>query len=598
MPSVRSQLVRLVNHGLQMVLFGAVLVGIFIPTIPSWLPCFLGDTGVAALQFSDSLRPTPALLAKSMPITYTVDENTPNLTILGRLVDSIRPRPSPDWRYTIPQNPYFDLLSDSSLRVIGALDRDENRQLCTEPGYPQQCVWTSFAVTGSGQYIGLRVVINDLNDNVPSWAEQTITIHVTEELHDTFTAELPVAKDPDLDKNGIQGYKLQTELDDAERFELIVKSSTIKSGAKLPSGETGETAMSSRFKLFLQVLKPLDRETQPRHNLTLLAFDGSEPYHTGRLNIIVEVSDENDHSPQFTSLAYTAIVSEDAGVGSVIALQESTYDTIRQSDASGLTPSGYLEAGSQLMATDRDVGPNGQIHYEFAASTDPQVLELFTLDSNSGLIRVAKPLSYDIRPTGWKFQVLAKDGGRPARSSSATILIQLKDANTHGPDIKTRLHQPKLYNQLIEQRGLPRTPIDQLGNVIYIPENTAPVQEPLAVFTVGDKDTGAGGEFDCSLTDSEHQASSTGADRSVDFRLNFTANLPNWNVYSLYVVRSIDREVAPVRELVVTCTDHGQPPRSSYEKLNVILVDENDNSPKFSQSKYQLHVSQSTCSLQ
>lgn len=567
-----------------MVLVGAIFFGIVLCSLINSASFTLANS---ARQFSDSMRPTSALLAKAMPVTFTVDENTPNLTIIGRLADSIQPKPSPDLRYTIPQNPFFGILPESSVRVIGPLDRDENRQLCTEPSYPQQCVWTSFAVTGNGQYIGLRIVVNDVNDNVPAWAEPTITIHVTEEMHATFTAELPVAKDPDLDKNGIQGYKLQTELEDAERFELIVKSSTVKSGIRYPVDVVETT--SSRFKLFLQVLKPLDREIQPRHNLTLLAFDGSEPYHTGRLNIIVEVVDENDHSPQFTSSAYTAIVSEDAGVGSVIPLRESTFDTVRQSDASGVSAV-YFDRGSQLMATDRDVGPNGQIKYEFAASTDPQVMDLFTLDQDNGQIRVAKPLSYDIRPRGWKFQVLAKDGGRPARSSSATVLIQLKDANTHGPDIKTRLHEPKRFAQIIARRGGPPTTTGQIVNVIYIPENAAPVSEPLAVFTVGDKDTGAGGEFDCELTDSE-MSTSANTNGLVDFRLNFTAKLPNWNVYSLYVIRPIDRELAPMRELIVTCTDHGQPPRSSYEKLNVILVDENDNAPRFSQKNYQFHVS-------
>ncbi|TPP65815.1 Protocadherin alpha-11 [Fasciola gigantica] len=567
-----------------MVLVGAICMGIALSSVVYIMQL---ATGAGALQFSDSIRPTPATLAKLMPVTFTTNENTPNLTVIGRLVDSIRPKPNQNLRYTIPQNPYFDISPESSVRVIGLLDRDENRQLCTEPSYPQQCVWTSFVVTGNGQYIGLRVVINDVNDNVPAWAESSITIHVTEEMQTTFSAELPVAKDPDLDKNGIQGYKLQTELEDAERFELIVKSSAVKSGFRF-SIDSAET-LSSRFKLFLQVLKPLDRETQPRHNLTLLAFDGSEPYHTGRLNIIVEVVDENDHSPQFTSSAYTAVVSEDASVGSDIPLQESISVAVKQSDSGGFVPPGYVDRVSQLRATDRDVGPNGQIQYEFAASTDPQVLDLFTLDQYSGRICVAKPLSYDIRPTGWKFQVLAKDGGRPARSSSTTVVIQLKDANTHGPEIKTRLHEPKPFVEGITRLGKPSAPSEHITNVIYIPENTPPVLEPLAVFTVGDKDTGTGGEFDCVLTDSETSASDH-ADGSADFRLNFTAKLPNWNVYSLYVIRSIDREAAPVRELVVTCTDHGEPPRSTYEKLNVILVDENDNAPQFIQKTYQFHV--------
>ncbi|KAF6780381.1 hypothetical protein AHF37_00107 [Paragonimus kellicotti] len=532
---------------------------------------------------------------RNIPLTFTVNENTPKGTKIGRLHDLIYPTPNSDIRFTIPHNSFFDIMIDGSIKIIGDLDRDEDHQLCMEPVFPKYCIWTSFAVSSGGLYVGIRIIVNDLNDNIPTWHERSILLRFTEESQEVIKAELPVANDPDVDLNGIQDYRLKGNEKYMDRFKLEVIKNSHSSASPLED-------IGPKFRLYLEVVGSLDRETEALYNLTLLAYDGAQPYHTGTLQILVEVLDENDHAPQFISQSYVATVSEDVVVGTEIQLTGINSTDNQADSATNYSPSNSTRTPmdtNRLIATDRDAGANGRVEYNFATSTDPNVFHTFHLDKHTGVIRVAQPLSFDIGPREWNFHVLATDLGRPARSSSTLVKIQLNDANTHGPDIKMRIQSPKAYGVRIEQAKKTGLISSLDPQVLYIPENFPPIVEPLALFTVSDKDTGPGGTFRCYI-DNAHtpegvsrvnisQALSRSSLAS-HFKLNFTATLPNWKVYSLFVLRPIDREAIHKRDLFITCEDQGYPSRKSFVHLMVFLIDENDNAPKFTQNHYRIHI--------
>ncbi|KAF5405360.1 hypothetical protein PHET_00840 [Paragonimus heterotremus] len=484
---------------------------------------------------------------------------------------------------------------DGSIKIIGDLDRDEDRQLCMEPVFPKYCIWTSFAVSTGGLYVGIRITVTDLNDNIPTWHERSILLRFREESQEVIKTELPVANDPDLDLNGIQDYRLKGN----ERYIDMFKLEVIKNAH---SGTSPLEDISPKFRLYLEVVGSLDRETEALYNLTLLAYDGAQPYHTGTLQIVIEVLDENDHAPQFISQSYVATVSEDVVVGTEIHLTginstDNQADSV--ADYSPSTSTRILMKTNRLIATDRDAGANGRVEYNFATATDPSVFYTFHLDKHTGVIRVAQPLSFDTGPREWNFHVLATDLGRPARSSSTLVKIQLNDANTHGPEIKMRIQPPKAYAVRIEQAKKSGLISSLDPQVLYIPENSPPIVEPLALFTVSDKDTGPGGIFRCYIDEAHTpesvppvNISQTLSQTSLagHFELNFTATLPNWKVYSLFVLRPIDREAIQKSDLFITCEDQGYPSRKSFVHLTVFLIDENDNAPKFTQNHYRIHI--------
>lgn len=54
----------------------------------------------------------------------------------------------------------------------------------------------------------------------------------------------------------------------------------------------------------------------------------------------------------------------------------------------------------------------------------------------------------------------------------------------------------------------------------------------------------------------------------------------------------LDREAIHHYELNITASDHGRPPRSSYQILHIYVEDVNDNPPHFKHHLYRANVSE------
>jgi protocadherin-16/23 len=107
--------------------------------------------------------------------------------------------------------------------------------------------------------------------------------------------------------------------------------------------------------------RALDRETQARYNLVIVAQDG--PGLRGLCNLTVSVEDENDNRPEFGRNGYTGTVREDALPGTPV-----------------LT----------VTATDPDLGPNARLVYSIANETH----WLFAIDNRTGLITTVGYVGY------------------------------------------------------------------------------------------------------------------------------------------------------------------------------------------------------------
>lgn len=152
----------------------------------------------------------------------------------------------------------------------------------------------------------------------------------------------------------------------------------------------------------LSTSRPLDRERRSRYLLTVTAQDQGQPRLSGTATVEVTVLDINDHSPQFQSSSYTADISEDVPIGSLVL---------------------------EVKATDLDHGPNSQVMYFLSRGTK----SMFIIDENTGRIITAAPLDRE-RTSSYTFEVCATDSS-PAnpRNSTAQVTVYIQDVNDNAP---------------------------------------------------------------------------------------------------------------------------------------------------------------------
>lgn len=130
----------------------------------------------------------------------------------------------------------------------------------------------------------------------------------------------------------------------------------------------------------------------------VLATDGGGKTATAR--VVLQIQDQNDNDPVFWPKVYDAIVGEDATPGTPV-----------------LT----------VTAADRDENP--RLQYSLVGGN---VRGRFSVSSQNGqgLISVAQPLDYK-QEKRFVLTVQASDSG--GRSDTATVYLNVSDANTHAP---------------------------------------------------------------------------------------------------------------------------------------------------------------------
>jgi len=148
----------------------------------------------------------------------------------------------------------------------------------------------------------------------------------------------------------------------------------------------------------------IDREKFPEYALTLVATHPRIPTLNASLTVRLGVDDINDNSPLFPDAELYGSVDEVAGVGTDVM---------------------------QVLATDRDAGENGAIKYELE-NVPGSHSDWFRIDSRTGIISTQAEVDCETESMP-SVVVVARDGGSPALSSSATVYIQIRDSNDNEP---------------------------------------------------------------------------------------------------------------------------------------------------------------------
>ncbi|XP_003782347.1 protocadherin alpha-5 [Otolemur garnettii] len=386
-------------------------------------------------------------------------------------------------------------LQNGVLFVNSRIDREE---LC---GRSAECsIHLEVIVDRPLQVFHVEVEVKDINDNLPMFSRQEQKLFILESRMPDSRFPIEGASDLDIGANAELRYKLNPN----EYFDLDIKTNEEKA-------------------IFLELVlkKSLDREETEEHRLLLIAIDGGKPELTGTVQLLINVLDANDNAPEFDKSIYNVRLLEN-------------------------TPNGTLVI--KLNASDADEGINKEIAYFFSNLVFDDVKSKFTINSNSGEIKVKGTLDYEDCNL-YEINIDAVDRSTFPLSGHCKVIVKLLDVNDNTPEMAI--------------------------TSLFLPvKEDAPISTVIALIRVSDLDSGANGQVTCTLT------------AHVPFKLVSTFK----NYYSLVLDGALDRESISVYELVVTARDGGTPSLWATASVSVEVADVNDNAPAFPQPEYTVFV--------
>uniref|UniRef100_A0A8C3SY76 FAT atypical cadherin 4 n=1 Tax=Chelydra serpentina TaxID=8475 RepID=A0A8C3SY76_CHESE len=453
-------------------------------------------------------------------------------------------------------------------------------------------------------YLQVNVTVQDINDNPPVFSQALYQARVPEDAPVGASVLQVAAADADEGTNADIHYRLE---------------GTEGGGGEGAGGIPFEVDPESGV---IRIREPLDYETRRQYSLTVQATDRGVPALSGRAEALIRLLDVNDNEPRvkfryFPATSRFASVDENAAPGTVVAL-------LTVSDADSPAANGNISVSI--------LGGNEQRHFEVQSSKVP----------NLSLIKVAAALDRERIPT-YNLTVAVADnyGAPPPPAGSPTssvppegLVIFVNDINDHPPVFGQSVYRVNISEEVPPGsyvKGLSATDCDSglNANLKYsivsgnelgwfcISEHSGLVTTTgiagsgtslvVAILDVNDQrplfsqpdgyqvslaeNSPSGTELlvlsvtDGDLGDNGTVLTAVGplvAPRRV-FRLDPVSG-------KLSTISQLDREEQDHYSLQVLATDLGSPPLSSVARVNVSLLDVNDNSPVFYPVQYFAHI--------
>ncbi|NXM60853.1 PCD23 protein, partial [Illadopsis cleaveri] len=194
-----------------------------------------------------------------------------------------------------------------------------------------------------------------------------------------------------------------------------------------------------------------------------------------------------------------------------------------------------------IIAKDPDEGRNGQVTYHILSGNENKA---FVLDKITGLLTTAQFLDREVQER-YSLTVIALDDGSPALSATQVLTITVLDVNDETPVCLKQLYETAVH------------------------ENRDPGEFVIRVEAV-DRDAGLNSLLQYEIL--------PGAGYEK-FKMNSDSG-------ELVTAASLDRETQEVFSI------KGSPSRSSTAQLYLTVLDENDHSPLFAKTQYQISVTE------
>ena len=475
--------------------------------------------------------------------------------------------------------------------------------------------------------IEVRIIILDINDNVPQFPESLIQVSFSENVQIGTRQILDTATDFDSAANSISDKYNIISGNHLNIFQLVTTMS--------PNGDS--------FYLHLEVQGVLDRETQSSYLLNISAKDNGNPAKIGYMQVNVTILDVNDNTPSFDQSHYNVSIMESIQIGTVVL---------------------------KVTATDNDIGNNAKIVY-YLSSLEKQ----FDIDPDNGIISTSvsklncpKRESCNTKkncPKSCILSVFAKDLGEPSQDSRTFLTINLIDANDHDPVIEFRflplsakfatvdenssngsvvaiisvndadqglngetevrivagnelnhfkLEHSKSFDVVRINKALDREEISMYNLTVEATDKGMPARKSVSFLIIYVNDVNdhepvfTKSEYSATLLESvprgSYVASLTALDEDTGVNAEIYYSIVSGNENRWFSIDSksglvvteseLDREKKGVVELKVQARDNGPNPKYTYTHLHVTILDVNDEKPQFSNSILNISLSENT----
>ncbi|XP_029297174.1 LOW QUALITY PROTEIN: protocadherin alpha-3-like [Cottoperca gobio] len=431
-----------------------------------------------------------------------------------------------------------------SLVVDGALDREITSHynvtiLATDEGSPP--LSNTSVIT---------VHVSDVNDNSPFFSEPVINIYVKENSKIGVIIKTVSASDADIDKNGQVRYSFLDSNSNSVPVSTMVNINS----------ETGDIVSLQSFNY--EELKTFQFKVQ--------ATDSGVPLLSSNVTVNVLILDENDNNPTIL-----APYSEHVNSESIPYSAEA----------------GYFVA--KIRAVDADSGYNALLSYHLS---EPKGNNLFRIGTSTGEIRTKRRMSDNDLKTH-PLMVLVSDNGEPSLSATVSIDVVVVESTA---DIQTQFRHVPIKEESFSDLNLylliaivSVSVIFLLSLISLIAVKCHRTDGSFSRYSAPMITTHPDGSWSYSKSTQQYDvcfSSDTLKSDVVVFPAQFppvdgelisinggdtytrTQTLPNKDK-----VRAIQKE--HFKSFKVQATDSGVPPLSSNVTVNVLILDENDNSP-------------------
>ncbi|XP_070693511.1 protocadherin beta-15 [Pempheris klunzingeri] len=279
---------------------------------------------------------------------------------------------------TISDNVPFNFVSEVKnyymLVTDGILDRE------FQPEYNITVTATDAGSPSLSSVKVLTIVVNDINDNTPTFTQSQYTANILENQPvGTFVMTVK-AEDLDDGSNAKTLYQISRDTNSEVSSFLTINS------------ETGELFTSRLF----------DYEQSVHFQIKVTARDGGDPPLSTTCTVNVFIKDQNDNAP-------------------VVLYPVQTSGYIAEDMVPAEAPRGYLV--TKVVAVDADSGHNAWLSYRIIKATRPN---LFVVGLHTGEIRTVRAFVEDDEPKQ-TVVISVTDNGRESLSATATVSVVIGD---------------------------------------------------------------------------------------------------------------------------------------------------------------------------